>query len=367
VRTAFVPADRITPRLEAAWRDLAGRAAEPNPFQEPDLVLPAMQHLRGGRRVGLLTASSGDRLDGVWAVAWPFPVPPESAHQLPLPVLTGWVEPFPALGTPLVDATRTQAAVDALLRPPWRIPSPVLACRYFADDGPVAAAVEAVLADRGQHAFRAKTYERAVFLADSAAAPSKNRSSRYKKIRKHRDRMAADLGAVTVVNRSDDVEARDEFLRLEASGWKGAAGTAVGSSAADAAWFHDVCARLHAVGRLELLALEVADKPVAMLANFLAGDTAYHYKSAYDESLQDYYPGQQLLVDLIDDPARARPVRDSCTSPENTLFNQLWPDRRTLSTIVLPLHGAAGSVAVRTLEAARGLQQRRAEHAPSTD
>jgi hypothetical protein len=39
--------------------------------------------------------------------------------------------------------------------------------------------------------------------------------------------------------------------------------------------------------------------------------------------------------------------RDSATSPDNTLFNQLWPRRMTRSAAVVPLHGWAGNLAVR--------------------
>ncbi len=40
--------EEISPSVEVAWRDLAGRAAEPNPCNEPDLLLPAMRHLPEG-------------------------------------------------------------------------------------------------------------------------------------------------------------------------------------------------------------------------------------------------------------------------------------------------------------------------------
>ena len=48
----LVPLGDVDGALLSSWRDLADRAAEPNPFHEPEVVLPA-RHL-GARRVSLL-------------------------------------------------------------------------------------------------------------------------------------------------------------------------------------------------------------------------------------------------------------------------------------------------------------------------
>ena len=47
----------------ARWRDLAARAADPNPFFEPELLLPAVRHLKGGGEVRLLVAERAGRVD----------------------------------------------------------------------------------------------------------------------------------------------------------------------------------------------------------------------------------------------------------------------------------------------------------------
>jgi hypothetical protein len=58
----------------------------------------------------------------------------------------------------------------------------------------------------------------------------------------------------------------------------------------------------------------------------------------------------QLLTELVQDQRWKRSMRDSCTKPDNILFNELWPGRRTLSTVVLPFPGPAGRAAVRAME-----------------
>ena len=47
---AVLPIDELNPRDIAAWRELAARSAEPNPFFEPECVLPAARYLGETRR-----------------------------------------------------------------------------------------------------------------------------------------------------------------------------------------------------------------------------------------------------------------------------------------------------------------------------
>lgn len=347
--TRYVAASDIGPELEAGWRDLATRAAEPNPFQEPDTVLPSMRHFAGSSRVGLLTVHAGPRLLATLAVIWPLRLPAEGRWRAPVPAVQVWTEPYMQLGTPLVDRDRVGDAVAALIRlpPPWmsRVP---LAVRYLGDDGPVSAALDSALDARGQRALRLKTYDRAVLLRDSEVPLSKNKRSRHRKIRGQGDRMAAELGELRVEDRSGDAAAVEQFLELEAAGWKGAAGTAIASRPCTAAWFRDVCSRFSSSGRLELLALTAGGRTAAMQCNLRAGDWSFHFKSAYDEDLGGHRPGMQMLVHNVDELATgAVAVRDSVTLTDNDLFNQVWPARRTLSTVIVPPSGRAGTAATR--------------------
>src|SRR6202000_271094 len=53
-----LPISELTPRDLSAWRELAGDALSPNPFAEPDLVLPATQAW-GADGVQLLVVRDG--------------------------------------------------------------------------------------------------------------------------------------------------------------------------------------------------------------------------------------------------------------------------------------------------------------------
>lgn len=91
-----------------AWRALGRRVVEPNVFAHPDLLLPALQHLEGGRGVGLLCAWLGARLAGVFPLA---------GNRLGLPFGPArlWRPPLVPLGTPLVDAEVADEVIEAAL------------------------------------------------------------------------------------------------------------------------------------------------------------------------------------------------------------------------------------------------------------
>lgn len=355
-RSAFVPGKAIDGALVTAWRGLARRAAERNPFMEPEVVLPAVRHLAGRSRAGLLTVTRNGRLDAVLAVSWPLAVPIGRRWvPVPVPVLQAWVEPFSVESTPLLDADDPVGAMAALLRPPPSLPVTALFLRFFGEAGPVAAALDQALAGRGQRALRMKTYQRALLPRDGAPPPNRNRKNRHKRLARDRQAMEEALGPVRVVDRSADPAAVEEFLALEVAGWKGRAGTALASTEREAVWFREACDGLRAADQLQVLALEAGGRTSAMLCNFGAGAGQWHLKSAYDEALAEFRPGNQL-VGLCEEVMAAGPYDflDSGTVPDNALFNQLWPGRRTLSTVLVPLHGPIGGA---TVAAARRLVQ----------
>lgn len=73
-------------------------------------------------------------------------------------------------------------------------------------------------------------------------------------------------GEVSVVDRTHDPEAMADFLRLEASGWKGRGdGTAYPRDPAKVAWFRDWCQWWTSAGRVIVIAVNVGETSIAML------------------------------------------------------------------------------------------------------
>jgi CelD/BcsL family acetyltransferase involved in cellulose biosynthesis len=185
-------------------------------------------------------------------------------------------------------------------------------------------------------------HERAM-LARSAGAPVDPRAALASKRRKEFQRQTKKLGeggavSFTVAVEPDDVGvAFDEFLILEEVGWKGRGGSALLSRPETKAFAEEALKGLARRGKVRVDTLRVAGKAIAVLVTFLAGETAFTWKIAYDEAFARYSPGALLMLEagrgLFDDPGIARV--DSCASADHPMIDHLWKDRLRIGTLIV--------------------------------
>ncbi|HEU5302172.1 MAG TPA: GNAT family N-acetyltransferase [Acidimicrobiia bacterium] len=369
--------DLPTGRLQE-WRTLATAAVEPNPCSEPAIAASAAPTLLGGASAALLSVRVGDRL----VLALPV-VAIRQYRRVPVPGFATWRHAHFTSGVPLVAPGSGPAAWAAVLdwmaeeRVPW------LVLETVHDGGPAVEPLEEVLGRRGRRAHRFETYERAVVhrRAEPSYTDGRMSGSRRKKLRRRRRQLSELLGeevrTTELLAMGSGLDASvDEFLRLEASGWKGEEQTALASRAGDAAFFRRSCSSLHAEGRLQIWRLGTATRTVSMACAALAGDTVFHLKVAYDEQFAHFSPGIQLELDLLAAfHADARLVSlDSCTGADNEAMNQLYPDRMAMATLLVApsdLRGRAAAAltppAVRAFRRSRRLAYRAVGRTPPSD
>ena len=163
-------------------------------------------------------------------------------------------------------------------------------------------------------------------------------------------RRLADLGPVAVESVAAPGAATatfEEFLALEAAGWKGRDGTAILSSPAISAFAREVVARRAADGGVRIDTLRLAGKPIAMVVSFLAGASAWTWKIAFDEAFARFSPGVQLMLELPQRLfAHGKIARiDSLAAANHPMIDHLWRDRIPIGTLVIgpggPLHRLA--------------------------
>ncbi|HWT42997.1 MAG TPA: GNAT family N-acetyltransferase, partial [Sphingopyxis sp.] len=97
------------------------------------------------------------------------------------------------------------------------------------------------------------------------------------------------------------------------------------------AWFRAILTGAAEAGKLDMRALDLDDRPLAMLVNFLCPPGGFSFKTAFDEDFARFSPGvllQQANLDLLDDP-RADWV-DSCAAPGHPMIDSVWRERRAL-------------------------------------
>jgi hypothetical protein len=129
----------------------------------------------------------------------------------------------------------------------------------------------------------------------------------------------------------------DEFLALEASGWKGQRGSALACSAANRRFAHELFSAAFERGRLLMVGIDIDGRPAARFSAFTSGSGAIAFKSAYDERLRRYSPGMMARLDMI----RAFHERaelqwmDSYTHARNAAVEGVWKHRRTVQRVAI--------------------------------
>lgn len=341
---------RILREVRDQWKDLAARAAEPNVFYDPDFALPAVvglglvEHIRAvlvWRSAPPVERPCLRRLIGV------FPYVERRRWGLPLVAAEAFVHPFAMSSAPLVDPTFAEDAFGVLfdwLEAGGRYTPDAWLFRYLPQDGAGMAAMAAAAGRRGIAAESFDPHERAV-LDTAGLGPAALDVAVSAKARKEYRRLRRRLGEqgrlehTRATAPADLAACLEEFLALEAAGWKGRGGTAAAQSPAIAAMFRDIAAALGPGGQCEIDALRLDGRPLAMTITLIQGGTRWLWKIAYDEDYAPYSPGVLLTLDLTGQALAAdQAVRwDSCALPGHPMIDRIWRQRRPYAdALVVP-------------------------------
>ena len=326
----------------SAWDALAARAAEPNPFYETWHLLPSLKHFDPAGEVQLLVLEQAGQWLGL------LPLRREASYYgHPLPHWRNWCHANCFLGAPLVAAGAERAFWRALLA--WADHAGgtalFLHLAHLPQSGPLHEALKAELAHQRRPAATVLTEERALLASDlspEAYLEASLTGKKRKELRRQQRRLGEE-GELVVERLADDTALpawTEEFLALEARGWKGAAGSALACDPRTALLFADALAGAALAGRLERLALRLDGRAIAMLASFRTPPGAFSYKTAFDEAFARFSPGVLLQCEnlaVLDDPA----IRwvDSCAAEDHPMIDHLWRERRAIARHSIAIGG----------------------------
>lgn len=156
----------------------------------------------------------------------------------------------------------------------------------------------------------------------------------------------------------------DQFLAVEASGWKGQTGTAISSQPNQVKFYRELLHSFRKVGWLELYFLTANGRTIAGLLAIRVGSTLNLWKMGYDEAYAHCGPGHLLMEKIIERAYALGTITDvNCLSDaawiqrwraiENTYTNlYLYPLRPTSV-----LRGAVPMAARRTVAKLPGAPQ----------
>ncbi len=341
------------------WRELAGRALTPNVFYEPAFALAAAPVF--GRDADAMLVWSGTSPRKLLGL---FPARIERRrYGIRPPVLVGWTHPYAPLGVPLVEREAAEPVIATWLAhvaSDSRLPG-LLLLPYLPQDGPFATIVAAMLlrarmpgADFNRHRralLAARGGERSHYLERSLSA------HKLKELRRIGRRLA-DRGALMFTAATEPAAvsaAFDDFLALEASGWKGRAQTAAAGHAEIGNFMRTALCALAAEGKAAINRMLVDGRAIAVAITLRSGDCAWFWKIAYDEQFARYSPGVMLSValteNLLDDPNFVR--ADSCAAANHPMIDHIWRERLPLCDLLVGARPQAPFALARRLETLR--------------
>ena len=326
--------------IEDEWRELAGRALEPNIFYEPGFALRRGRRVRPRRRRGagvvgtaaaqaarlLSRRGSRERRYGHHAAG------------------AGRLDPSLRAARHAAGRTRRGRAGDCRLAcascrqsgscpglvllplSPSTVPFAATLARNSAPDRkcpwPISPAITRACSDAGRR-------------SRSTMSSATLSAHRLRELR----RTAAGspitarccLRAATEPKRSS-ARAIEDFFALEARGWKGEAGTAaapIGRLQRFIKTRDGGARRRRQGGDLPLL---LDGRPIAAAITLRSGDAAWYWKTAYDERLARYAPGVLLTAalteELAEDPRSAAPI--PAPRRGNPMIDLIWGERLAL-------------------------------------
>lgn len=345
------------------WRELAAQAISPNPFLEPEYVLPLMRGLGQSAGVRLLVAHEGSE----WRACLPVHTPGRW-HRIPLRSVSTWRGHvlYGLLGTPLLSPVHPDESLSLLLDR-MRVADPgakFAGLDWVADDRATSEPLGAALASLTPAPLVFERFERAALCRrpEPTYLEETLGSKRRRELRRQRRKLEEGLDdPLQMVDCAGDEAALDRFIAMESGGRKGERGVVLDGDCGHLAFFKQMCRGFAELGRLQLFELRSADRVTAAKCNLLAGDTIFLFKIAYDEAWSSYSPGILLELEMLKffhDESEAN-FMDSCADPNNAMINRLWPDRRPITSHAMPTSGLTGRASRAVLTAARLARERK--------
>ncbi len=327
----LLQADRLSAADRARWTELSSSARNTNIFIRHWFMESALRHRGTAEDVRLAVVSHSD---GVWLGALPL-VRDARFGRWPVGAWRTWASTNQFLGGPLVRAGAADRFWQALLAhlDTRGDGAALIHCRQFADDD-AAAALLGRCGREGRGYRELDRFVRPARVPGLAGAAGRTDGKARARLRSLWRRLERDHGpvAIDMVGIDGDCAAWiDRFLTLEASGWKGRAGSALASDRATENLFRDVIHGAQRRGQARLATLRAGTRVLAMSSWFVTRDCGFGFKMTFDEAYRSYAPGQLLMQHIagqIDDSPALH--FDTCNGPSAPGGHPCWTGRRTI-------------------------------------
>ncbi|MCY6383664.1 GNAT family N-acetyltransferase [Hoeflea prorocentri] len=324
---------------------LTNRALEGNVFFSARFMAPAMPRLED-KEIRLMIMRDEDERRSRLRFLMPFSIE-RPGFAIGSPIIRAWANDFGPLGTPLLDQEGAAETLDNLLETlgsgKLDLPS-VLIIPSARLDGPFVQLLRAVAVSRGLPITETDPFERPMLKStlDGTQYLKQSLSSKHLRERRRQLRLLGGHGEVTydVARQPGDIRYRmEEFLALEASGWKGRRRTAMVVDRYRAAFAREAITDLAETDNVRIHTLNLNGEAIASMIVFIQSGTAYTWKTAYNETFSSLSPGQLLMDELtalhLEDPNIT--ISDSCAVEDHPVMSRLWRERCRMGTLIVGL------------------------------
>lgn len=332
--------------LQEELEFLSNRAMEPNIFFSARLLAPAMPRVDDKQvHLALIRDESNNR--SRLRLLMPFTIE-RPGFSIGASIIRTWANPFGPLGTPLVDAEDAAETIDNLLEAlalrEARLPS-VLVLPDVRLNGRFAQLAKAVAISRNLPVTVTDPFQRPMLesLADGETYLKHAISPHHVREMRRLWRKLETKGklAYSVARQPEEVRLRmEEFLLLEAKGWKGRRRSALINDRYRSAFAREAITNLAEVDAVRIHTVDFDGRAIASLIVFVMAGEAYTWKTAYDEDFASYSPGKLLMIKLtewhLEDANIMR--TDSCAVPDHPIMSRFWEEREEMGTLVIGLN-----------------------------
>jgi len=364
VAVSRLPAATYGATYANAFADLCRRAEAPNLHMAPAAVAAALSFGIASDDVVVLVAQERDseRLLGIWALRRV-----RSLHSGFAPVIQAPLVPlYEVSSAPVLDRERAGDVTTALVRAIVEAPElpKALKLPLLPMQGSVFAAIKSALAATGSTIATFERWQRPMLVPESG-----DDAERYlrralgqgykKRMQQHRQLEKAGALAHERHRGADAVAALEDFLALEAAGWKGRGGTALANLPRHGAYIHEIVGNFAAADAIRVDLLRLDGVPIAGgLLLDLAGQSHF-LKIAYDETKARLSPGRALVIEMLRaDFAAGHLFRlDSGAGDRVDPSAYPWGERQEMANAIVTLAG--GSALLPRLAATARLRLRR--------
>lgn len=280
-------------RLAQDWRALEANATLPSQTHAFHAALAAT--MMPDRILNLVAASDGD----------------ETVALLPLCRRRGWFTRWHAAGArqvyePVDALCRDRAATDRLAATLARFSRPLRLDRVPAVS-PLVPALTMAMRGRGLIVTRPSKDSPTIAFEPGETDPEQRFNAGRRSDFRRARRRAEELGAVAFEMHTPSPEAFgplfDEAVAVEQMGWKGEAGSALGTDAEKGSFFRDFLFRASADRRCRIAFMRIDGRAVAMQLGVEFQRRYWLFKIGFDQTFARCSPGNLLMLHAMTDAA----------------------------------------------------------------